>query len=169
MPSTSLTRSLSGSYSEMPPLIPSPIVASVTGGPSGSLALENIDRVNFPHPGAIVPPPEENVLPPRFDRKRTNILLTAFYILFVNFRSPHLVPLKSSVLGEILGHLMIVNTDFNRYRLERRFRSLFYRIFQSLPLDPVQRHRALFRRVGKPVVGFRLNSIGAFYQAPRGL
>ena len=164
----SLTRSLTGSYSQIPPLIPAPIVANVTGGPSSSVALDNIGRVHFLHPGAMMPLPE-NEFPPRFDRRRTNILLTSFYVLFVNCRTLHQFPLQSSVLGEILEHLMIVNTDFNRFRLKRRFRSLFYRQFQSLPLDPVQRHRALFRQVSKPVVGLRLNSIGAFYQAPPGL
>ena len=78
-------------------------------------------------------------------------------------------PLSTKVLGEVLELLSVANDADNRFGLTRRFRSLWFNRFQNVPVDAVQRHRALFRVRSRPVNGLRLNSVGLTYRAPPGL
>lgn len=118
---------------------------------------------------ALVPPLRESQLPARFTLKKTNILLTSFFMLFANLSGFSMFPLRTEVLGEVLELLSVVNDAETRFGLKRRFRSLWFRHFQNVPVDAVQRHRALFRMRSRPVEGFRLNSVGLTYRAPPGL
>ena len=77
--------------------------------------------------------------------------------------------LGSDVLSELLGHLEVVDNARNRKHLLRRFQSLYYRHFSRLPVDPLVRHRAVFKGRFSPVASLRLNTVDAFYVSPNGL
>ena len=50
---------------------------------------------------ALIPPRREPRLPARFTLKSTNILLTSFFLLYVNLSGFMLFPLSTEVLGEV--------------------------------------------------------------------
>ena len=176
-------------FGPLPPLVlasaPGPAVpqtaSPVASGPSllevaYQAALSDTAPVSVSNAGArsyfdaaLIPPLRESKLPARFTIKKTNILLTSFFMLFANLSGFSRFPLRPEVLEEVLELLSVVNDAKNRFGLKRRFRSLWFRHFQNVPVDAVQRHRALFRLRSRPVDGFRLNSVGLTYRDPPGL
>ena len=125
--------------------------------------------VSFLHPGGVIPSTLRSELPFRFDKEKMCLLLTSFFILFVNCRSYYSVSLGTDVSSELLGHLEVVDNARNRKRLLKRFQSLYYRHFSRLPIDPLVRHRAVFKGRFSPVASLRLETVDAFYVVPNGL
>ena len=154
-----------------PPVIPTEFSSNVLEGVFvASLHSDHeVPNVSFLHPGGVIPATLRSELPFRFDKEKMCLLLTSFFILFVNCRSYYSVSLGSDVLRELLGHLEVVDNALNRKRLLRRYRSLYYRHFSRLPVDPLVRHRAVFKGRFSPVISLRLDTVDAFYVAPNGL
>ena len=90
-------------------------------------------------------------------------------MMYANCRAFSKFTPRASVLGEVLGHLEVIDTADNRDHLFKRFRSLFHNHFTPVPVDIVQRHHALFRKANKPVIGLKLDSLGLVYSRPAGL
>ena len=77
-------------------------------------------------------------------------------MMYANCRAFSKFTPRASVLGEVLGHLEVIDTPDNRDHLVKRFRSSFHNHFTHVPVDVVQRHHALFRKASKPVIGLKL-------------
>ena len=120
-------------------------------------------------PCVLLVEPLSRVLPRRFAGYLTERLLTCFYMMYANCRVFSQFTPGASVLGEVLGHLEVIDTPDNRGHLLKRFKSLFHNHFTHVPVDVVQRHHALFRKASKPVIGLKLDSLGLVYSRPAGL
>jgi len=90
-------------------------------------------------------------------------------MMYANRRAFSKFTPRASVLGEVLGHLEVIDTPDNRDHLVKRFRSSFHNHFTHVPVDVLQRHHALFRKASKPVIGLKLDSLGLVYSRPAGL
>ena len=91
-------------------------------------------------------------------------------MMYVNCRTFSKFTPGAGVLGEVLGHLEVIDTPDNRDHLLKRLRSLFRNHFtRVIPVDVVQRHHVLFRKASKPVIGLKLDSLGLVYSRPAGL
>ena len=139
----------------------------IAGGDPSAASSSNLGVYdgNSSSDGLFVVPSEASVLPSQFNDRGKAILLTCFFMLYVNAPACSSVALGSAVLGEVLGLLRVVDNAANRLSLLKRFRSLFYRHFAKKS-SAIERHQSLFRRRIRPVTSLALSTVNCRYRAP---